>query len=459
MCNLRRMTNQPTIRMAWEAYRPHIHQKWKTYWYQTHPQSIAKDSWEYLFTGGKEIRARLFCELWSYLSPDTPVAAELAFAIECIHAASLILDDTPWMDNAETRRGRPTLHLTFSNKKALLLSHDVMYMVYLIWNENKPQHLSNSEWENVILYQLQRLMVGQAYDLEKKGTLIELASMKTGVLFELVAETVAICIQLDTNAWRLWGNHLGILFQWMDDWQDREEDIVQNNRNAFNEAYTVTLSYYGKIWRKVEQVIGCSWFNRTFGKFMKGYFTKDIPLPSSSSVSFVLSDIFHPYPTPPLFELPMMEQYEKNELFSNVGDPNRVIMIHQRNVLELTKPDIEQLLRSNKPIDITIDGQTNIHVDWDELFHLELMEWIQTFNKENILKINGKQIIRIMLRIVKRFQQSQHSDTNRHRELYESWKQKIWTIEETEWNYQSEIIDYIYDEIQLMKHPRGILNS
>ena len=83
----------------------------------------------------------------------------LAFAIECIHAASLILDDTPWMDNATTRRGRQTLHLSLSNKKALLICHDVMYMVYLIWNKNKPEHISVSEWEHFILHHLQRLTI------------------------------------------------------------------------------------------------------------------------------------------------------------------------------------------------------------------------------------------------------------------------------------------------------------
>jgi len=440
--------------MLWEIHRPHIHQKWKQYWYDTHPSSIADQSWDYLFTGGKEIRAKLFCELWFYLSPDIAVNAELAFAIECIHAASLILDDTPWMDNAATRRGRTTLHLTHSNKKALLLFHDVMYMVYLIWNENKPSHLSLPEWENVIMYQLQRLMVGQTYDLEKKGTLIELASMKTGVLFELVTETVAVCTHLDTRAWRLWGNHLGILFQWMDDWQDQEEDILQNNRNAFNEAHDTTILYYGKIWRKVEQVIGTSWFIHPFGQFMKDYFTKGIPLPSP--IPFSLSNVFLPYPTPPLPELPAIEIDRKGDLFSALQDPNRVIMICQRNLLDLTKPEIDQLLRSKTPLEITINGQTDLHLDWEDLFHVQLMEWIQSFNDSNIMKINGKQIIRIMLQVVKRFQQSRDEQ---HRPLYESWKQKIWTVEETEWEYQPEMIDFIYDEIQLMKNRQGVLDS
>jgi len=445
--------------MLWEIHRPQIHHKWQQYWYKTHPQDIAKDSWEYLFTGGKEIRAKLFCELWSYLSPDIPVKYELAFAIECIHTASLILDDTPWMDNAPTRRGRMTLHLKYTNKKALLLFHDVMYMVYLIWNENKPEHVSLSEWEHVLLNQLQRLVVGQSYDLEKKGTLIELASLKTGVLFELVTETVAVCTNLDIHAWRSWGNHLGILFQWMDDWQDREEDIEQNNRNAFNESYDSTLSYYGRIWKKLIQVIGARWFTLPFGQFMKSYFTNNIPLPFDSTIPLLLSDVMLPYPTPSLPELPSIDHEDKTDLISVIQDPTRVIKIQDQNLLELTKLNIDQILRSKTPIKIAIDDRTDLHIDWDELFHVQLMEWIQSFNDSNMIKMNGKQMIRIILCIVKRFLQTKPQYETKYRQLYESWKQKIWTIDESEWEYQSEIIDFIYDEIQLMKDRQSILNS
>lgn len=440
----------------WEILRSPIHQTWKTYWYQIHPSEIAELSWEYLFSGGKEIRARLFCELWTYLSPDTTPCGELAFAIECIHAASLILDDTPWMDNATTRRGRQTLHLSLSNKKALLICHDVMYMVYLIWNKNKPEHISASDWEHFILHHLQRLMVGQAYDLEKRGTLIELASMKTGVLFEFVAGTVALCTHLDIHAWRLWGNHVGILFQWMDDWHDREEDMIQHNRNAFNEAHTVTLSNYGQIWQKIKHVIGPVWFHRPFGSFMKKYFTNDIPLPDSGSTLLPsLSHLFLSYPTPILLSLPEINANEKHDLSSIICNPDRIIRINRRLIFDLERVDIEQLLRSKQSIEITINDRIDFQIDVDDLFHLEVMEWIQSFNKSNSITINGKQIIQIMLRVVKQLEQMPKNEMEPYRIMYESWKQKIWGVEETEWEYQPELIDFMYYQIQSMKHTRG----
>ena len=45
---------------------------------------------------------------------------DLACAVEMVHAASLILDDIPSMDNAQMRRGRPTIHRQFGANVAIL---------------------------------------------------------------------------------------------------------------------------------------------------------------------------------------------------------------------------------------------------------------------------------------------------------------------------------------------------
>jgi geranylgeranyl pyrophosphate synthase len=258
--------------MAWDILKVDIHNKWRTKWFETHPYDIAEYSWNYLFTGGKEIRPRIFCELWNYLSPDSEIISELAFAIECIHVASIILDDTPWMDNASERRGRKTLHNVFSLKKAALIAYDVIDMAIEIWTNNVPRHIDIDTWINLLKYKLQRLVIGQLYDLEKSGSLVELASLKTGVLFELVTETVALCVGLDTTFWRIWGNNLGILFQWVDDFLDMEEDKIQDNRNAFNESYDETIKMYETIWTMIEKGIGKQWFETNIGIFMKDYF-------------------------------------------------------------------------------------------------------------------------------------------------------------------------------------------
>ena len=304
--------------MSWEVHRPRIYDKWKEEWKKTHPPDISEISWNYLFTGGKEIRARLCCELWRYLSPDLEVQAELAFAVECIHAVSLVIDDCPYMDNATTRRGRTTLHIALSEKKAALLCYDVMNMVRTIWISNRPSRSPKEEWFNLRKTKLQRLMMGQWYDMEKKGNLVELASLKTGVLFELVTETVARCTGLDVEFWRNWGNALGILFQWTDDWQDREEDKEQGNRNAFNEAYETTIMNYRQIWSNIEIGIGAGWFQRPFGAYMRRYFTETIPFLSIAPMHIrPLSELF----SIPSIQIPTVdrERYKRKDILNIIN--------------------------------------------------------------------------------------------------------------------------------------------
>ncbi len=307
----------------WRDKKEEVYNKWKQYWFNTHPNEIAEYSWEYLFSGGKQIRPTLFCELQYYLSLDyNKINAELAFAIECIHVASIVLDDTPWMDNADVRRGKVTLHKYFTPKKACLIAYDLLYLAINIWKLHNPLHISEEEWGKLLKEKLQRLMIGQWYDLDKKGNLIELASLKTGVLFELVSETVAVIENLDRQFWKEWGNNVGVLFQWVDDWDDREEDRLQGSRNAFNEDYEFTLKNYYYLWESLSG-IGKGWFESDFGKYMTSYFTPN-GFPTQIS-----SDLYTHTTYPEKVEIPdeleLDSKLEKEFQFINGKDMIKVL--------------------------------------------------------------------------------------------------------------------------------------
>ena len=282
--------------MLWQENRERVINTYREKWLEEHPKEIGEYSWDYFFTGGKQIRPTIFCELWNYLSPDSKINYELAFAIECIHVSSIVLDDTPWMDNADIRRGKKTIHSVFSAKKAVLIAYDLIDLAVEIWNKNIPNGISKDLWQLHLKSKLQRLLMGQWYDLDKKGNLIELASLKTGVLFELVTETVAICIGFDREFWKLWGNNLGILFQWMDDFEDMDEDIQQGNRNAFNESYELTYYNYKYLWSSIESGIGIQWFDLEIGQYMKKYFLEKINLNSDIRIPDNLSESMSFYP-------------------------------------------------------------------------------------------------------------------------------------------------------------------
>jgi len=71
---------------------------------------------------GKRIRPLLLLLTAKDLgySPSAKGVLDFACAVEIIHAASLILDDMPCMDNAATRRNQPTIHRQFGESVALL---------------------------------------------------------------------------------------------------------------------------------------------------------------------------------------------------------------------------------------------------------------------------------------------------------------------------------------------------
>ena len=72
------------------------------------------------FAGGKRLRPFLVLQSSVLFKVDTRCAARVAAAIEFIHTYSLIHDDLPAMDNADTRRGQPSVHKKFDEATAIL---------------------------------------------------------------------------------------------------------------------------------------------------------------------------------------------------------------------------------------------------------------------------------------------------------------------------------------------------
>ena len=75
-----------------------------------------------LLAPGKRARALLAMLAAKDLGRDRDAAAAIspACALEMVHAASLILDDLPAMDNASLRRGLPANHMLFGEATAIL---------------------------------------------------------------------------------------------------------------------------------------------------------------------------------------------------------------------------------------------------------------------------------------------------------------------------------------------------
>jgi hypothetical protein len=221
----------------------------------------------------------------------------------------------------------------------------------------------------------------------------------------------------------------------------------------------MTLTNYHNIWKKLESGIGEQWFQLPFGQFMRTYFTRGIPLPSSST-SASLSDLFLPYPTS---RLPYLQQIhpeitEREDLLSILRNPMNSITINYKNLFDLQKEDIIHLLNDKPHIVIHLNNRNMLEMNISDVFILDLIELINLCKENPFIKINGKQLIRTMLKISNNIYPHKDDYLQKYQPIYDSLHSRIWAIQEEEWEIQPEIINTIYNEIQLMKEQRGLLH-
>ncbi len=169
---------------------------------------------------------------------------DLACAVEIIHAASLILDDMPCMDDAQLRRNRPTLHRQFGEPVALLA---VVALVSKAFNiialteglRATAKNLAIAELSQAI--GLQGLVQGQYQDImqgshsRSKEAILMTNHYKTSTLFGAALQIAAIVAQADEisrEQLRHFSFNLGQAFQLLDDLTDDDatsgKDIGQD---------------------------------------------------------------------------------------------------------------------------------------------------------------------------------------------------------------------------------------
>lgn len=168
----------------------------------------------------------LGCELGRILMP--------ACALELVHAASLVLDDMPCMDNAAERRGEPSVHARFGEEVALLASVALLSEAYaLIARAPGLTDRCRNELVRVISATVgpDGLTGGQELDLRRNfsPTALEVSEMhrrKTGSLFVAAVEVAGLVADANAEqlaALRRFAEELGLAFQALDDIADADE--------------------------------------------------------------------------------------------------------------------------------------------------------------------------------------------------------------------------------------------
>jgi geranylgeranyl diphosphate synthase, type II len=145
-----------------------------------------------------------------------------------LHCASLVHDDMPCFDNADTRRGKISVHKQFSESQALLTGDALIVMAFqtLAYGAVRaPQRLI--PLMNIVGRSAGvpfGIIAGQAWECEPGVQLREYHRMKTGALFSAATVAGAIAAGDSPDRWRQLGDLIGEAYQVADDIQDMISD-------------------------------------------------------------------------------------------------------------------------------------------------------------------------------------------------------------------------------------------
>jgi geranylgeranyl diphosphate synthase type II len=145
-------------------------------------------------------------------------------ALEFMHCASLVHDDMPAFDNADTRRGQPTVHKAFSEPLALLAGDGLIVMAYRVLLEAGAAHperlirLMDNMTTGVGLPN--GIVAGQAWECESSADLGQYQRAKTGALFVSATCAGALSCGHEPEPWAHLGSYLGEAYQVADDIRD-----------------------------------------------------------------------------------------------------------------------------------------------------------------------------------------------------------------------------------------------
>jgi geranylgeranyl diphosphate synthase type II len=189
------------------------------------PPRLAEAMRHAVFPGGARIRPQLCLAVARACGDRHPRLADAAAAaIELLHCASLVHDDLPCFDNAQTRRGVPSVHAAYGERLAVLTGDA---LIVLAFQSLAVAAVATPQLLVPLLVAVGRrvgmplgIVAGQAWECEPNVSLAAYQRLKTGSLFAACTEAGALAAGADPAAWRAFGLSLGEAYQVADDVRD-----------------------------------------------------------------------------------------------------------------------------------------------------------------------------------------------------------------------------------------------
>jgi len=206
-----------------------------------------------LLSPGKRLRPTLVFSAYEALGGSDAAIAELAAAVEVVHAYSLVHDDLPCMDNDDLRRGRPTTHRAFDVPTATRAGYHMVALAARVLARGMDRLGLSVDRQRDVALELFRaggaggMIGGQALDLEGEGggiaieSLREVHARKTGALITASCVIGALAAgdgvpPQRIEALRAYGEAIGLAFQIADDVLDATATSDQLGKTAGKDA-------------------------------------------------------------------------------------------------------------------------------------------------------------------------------------------------------------------------------
>jgi geranylgeranyl diphosphate synthase type II len=205
----------------------------------------------------KQVRAVLLMLCAELCRGSGERAIPAATAVELVHAASLILDDLPAMDDAPLRRGRRANHLEFGESTAILSAFGLLNLAYGEIARSYPATLAAQLTSTVSeAVGPTGLIGGQALDLEATDQAITFEALerihrgKTGALFVAAATCGALVAGAGPESLAplaAYAKNLGLAFQIVDDLLDVAGTTAETGKAVRADARKTTFVSFSGV--------------------------------------------------------------------------------------------------------------------------------------------------------------------------------------------------------------------
>ena len=195
--------------------------------------------------GGKRLRPLLVLTTARLFGVASESAARAGAAVEMLHCYSLVHDDLPAMDDAELRRGRPTVHRQFDEATAILAGDALLTLAFEILADPATHEdpaircrlvseLSKAAGRDGMVGGQMLDLLAEQQDLDA-GAITRLQRLKTVALIAFSCEAGAILGRASPPhllALRGYAHDIGLAYQMVDDLLDTNGTVAETGKGV-----------------------------------------------------------------------------------------------------------------------------------------------------------------------------------------------------------------------------------